>query len=105
MKKTVFLMGFFLIAFIHPLSLPAGTLSLDYSTYLGGTGGGYSQALEVDSAGCAYVSGTTSSGDFPTVNPYQSSHSSPGSINIAFVTKFSSEGSSLVYSTYLGDWG
>jgi uncharacterized protein (TIGR03437 family) len=98
---------------------------LSYASYLGGsstdtigfpTGPGISQAgtsqgLAVDSAGSAYVTGRTFSIDFPTQHPYQSAPPAkiqgvpPGQWPSAFVTKFSPDGSSLVYSTYLGGNG
>ena len=101
---------------------------LSYATYLAGSGwdnianttgpgiqqAGTSQGLAVDSAGSAYVTGYTKSIDFPTKNPYLSappakgpagSPVSPGLWPTAFVTKFSPDGSSLVYSTYLGGNG
>jgi len=56
----------------------------------------------VDGSFNAYVSGVTSSIDFPTVNPIQAS--SGGSFD-AFVTKVNPAGSGLVYSTYLGGSG
>jgi hypothetical protein len=80
----------------------AGT-ALVYSTYVGGTGSGHSldhaNSIAVDSAGNAYVTGSTSKADFPTVNAYQSARR--GSSD-AFVTKLNPSGSALVYSTYLG---
>jgi hypothetical protein len=74
---------------------------LGYSTYLGGTGseGGY--GIAVDKSGCAFVTGTTYSPDFPTQNPYQTYYGGMGSGD-AFVTKLSAAGNTLVYSTYLG---
>jgi uncharacterized protein (TIGR03437 family) len=72
---------------------------------------GVSQGLAVDSAGSVYVAGYTYSLDFPTKNPYESAPPAkqfagvnvpPGEWTSAFVTKFSPDGSSLVYSTYLG---
>jgi len=78
--------------------------SLLYSTYLGGSAGSVGapetgNGIAVDSAGCAYVAGTTSSSNFPTMNPLQSALA--GSQD-AFVLKLSASGSALVYSTYLG---
>ncbi len=52
----------------------------------------------VDTAGAAYVTGWTYSTDFPTLNPYQTDQG----LADVFVTKLSSSGRSLVYSTYLG---
>jgi hypothetical protein len=76
--------------------------ALVYSTYLGGSGDEYGNAIAVDSAGDAYVTGPTSSIDFPTVNAIQPTLH--GSEN-AFITKINAVGSALVYSTYLGGSG
>jgi len=73
---------------------------LVYSTYLGSNG--TAVGIAVDSSGSAYVTGATSSAEFPTVNPIQGSLE--GSSN-AIVAKFNPEGSALVYSTYLGGNG
>jgi PKD repeat protein len=72
---------------------------LVYSTYLGGSDGEVGRAIAVDGAGSAYVTGETSSANFPTLNPYQGTNR--GGVD-AFVTKLSSGGNSLVYSTFLG---
>jgi hypothetical protein len=72
---------------------------LIYSTYLGGSGIDQGNAIAVDSAGNAYVVGTTTSTDFPTKNALQAANG--GSYNV-FVTKFNPDGSVLLYSTYLG---
>src|SRR6202043_1531319 len=53
----------------------------------------------VDSAGNAYVAGSTTSSDFPVVTPFQAALPGP---QAAFVTKINAAGSALVYSTYLG---
>jgi hypothetical protein len=80
---------------------PSGT-ALVYSTYLGGSGvdlGAYD--IAVDDSGAAYVTGETWSSDFPMANALQSNHG-VGQED-GFVSKLSSDGSTLVYSTYL--WG
>jgi hypothetical protein len=92
-----------LVAFVAKLNA-AGT-ALVYSTYLGGNASTDGFKIAVDSAGDAYVTGYTTSTNFPTVNPIQSSLA--GTQN-AFLTKLNATGSALVYSTYLGgngsDW-
>ena len=72
--------------------------ALVYSTYLGGVGQDNASAIVVDTAGNAYVTGFTSSGNFPVLNPLQQSRN--GAIN-AFVTKLNPSGV-ILYSTYLG---
>lgn len=82
--------------------------ALLYSTYLGGSGGfDSSRAIAVDGAGNAYITGDTSSADFPTQNPLQSVHAdnfagSTSGYSDAFVTKLNASGTALVYSTFLG---
>jgi hypothetical protein len=78
---------------------------LVYSTYLGG---GFNhdigQAIAVDAARNAYVTGRTESGDFPTTaGAFQQTHA--GGRTDAFVTKVNPAGSALVYSTFLGGNG
>ena len=90
-------------AFVTKLT-PAGALT--YSTFLGGNGTDNGQGITADSSGNAYVTGFTDSTNFPTKNPIQPTigGSSTGNGDV-FVTKLSSDGSSLVYSTYLGGAG
>jgi len=75
---------------------------LAYSTYLGGNLGDAAARIAVDAAGNAFVTGGTTSTDFPTANAIQPTY---GGISDVFVTKINSEGTSLVYSTYLGGSG
>jgi len=73
--------------------------ALSYSTYLGGTGTDGAFGVAIDSAGNCYVTGFTSSTNFPTKNPYQKKNG--GGID-TFVTKMNATGTALVYSTYVG---
>ena len=73
---------------------------LTYSTYLGGGGVDQGRAIAVDGSGNAYVTGFTSSTDFPSGNSIQNKFG--GGTFDAFVTKINAAGSARVYSTYLG---
>jgi hypothetical protein len=84
-------------AFVAKLN-PTGT-TLVYSSYLGGSGSDVAEGIALDLTGAAYVTGATSSANFPTVNAFQPVAHSSGT---AFVTKIAPAGSSLAYSTYLG---
>ncbi len=98
-------------AFVTKLA-PAGN-TLVYSTYLGGSGGFYEDqghyfvgdggaGIALDGHGHAHVAGFTSSTDFPTKNAFEPTLEA---ISDAFVTKLSSDGQTLVFSTYLGGSG
>ena len=80
----------------------ANGASLIYSTYLGGTEYDEAYSLGIDSSGNAYVTGTTTSANFPTKGPKQVSNGGNGD---AFVAKINAAGSALVYSTFLGGVG
>jgi hypothetical protein len=74
-----------------------------YSTYLGGSGADQGHGIAVDPVGNAYVTGVTSSSDFPTTaGAFDTTFN--GSFD-AFVTKLDAAGSMLVYATYLGGSG
>jgi len=80
--------------------------SLVYSTYLGGNGTDYTAGIAVDSAGNAYVAGTTTSSNFPTNGlnaPFQNVPLSTG--KHVFVSVLGNTGLSLLYSTYLSGNG
>lgn len=82
--------------------LNASGSALVYSTYLGGSYGDGIGGIAVDGAGSAYVTGSTSSTDFPTRNPFQAANAG---YQDAFIAKLNPAGTSLVYSTYLGGGG
>ena len=86
-------------AFVTKLN-PTGS-GLVYSTYLGGIGFDAGLGIAVDTAGNAYVTGGTTSTDFPTTpGAFQPTF---GGGEDAFVTKLNPTGSALLYSTYLRD--
>jgi hypothetical protein len=84
-------------AFVTKLN-PSGTARL-YTTYLGGSSYELGSAIAVDAAGNAYVTGITSSPDFPLRRPLQQSW---GGGYDAFVAELNPAGDRLDYSTYLG---
>jgi len=88
-------------AFVSKLN-PAGSALL-FSTYLGGTGSDYGYAIALDSSANAYITGYTTSINFPTT-PAAFDHVFSGAYDV-FVAKLNSSGSALAYSTYLGGSG
>jgi hypothetical protein len=86
-------------AFVTKLSVDGS--SLVYSTYLGGSGADYGYDITVDNQGQAAVTGYTASINFPEVDSLQENQATDD----AFVTKFSVDGASLVFSTYFGGNG
>jgi len=96
---------------------PTGTAFL-YSTYLGGSSDDAVFGIAVDANGNAYVTGATSSSDFPTTTGVvQTKFAGPATapqppqfrptfvFGDSFAAKLQSDGSGLVYSTYLGGLG
>lgn len=88
-------------AFVAKIN-PAGT-AVEYSTFLGGSGEEGGRAIAVDASGAAYVTGYTSSADFPTTpGALQNTH---GGGDDMFVSKLDADGAGLLYSTYIGRLG
>jgi hypothetical protein len=85
-------------AFVTKLN-PTGS-ALVYSTVLGGTGSEGASAVVLDPAGDAWVTGGTGSVDFPvTVGAFDRTFNG---MSDAFLSELSPNGSTLIYSTYLG---
>jgi uncharacterized protein (TIGR03437 family) len=80
-----------------------GASALLWASYLGGSGDEDATALAIDGAGAVYVTGDTTSTNFPTANAYQGSYG--GGASDTIVAKISGDGTKLVYSTYLGGSG
>ncbi len=86
---------------IFVTKISASGASLEFSTYLGGSGRETTSSLAIDGANAIHVSGTTSSQNFPvTANALQ--HSYGGGSSDGFVCKISPDGTTLNYSTYIG---
>lgn len=83
----------------YVFKLNAAGTKLLYSTFLGGNNYDYGNAIAIDAAGHAYVTGYTTSTDFPTT-PGALSGTLLGSSS-AFVTKLDPAGRHLVYSTFI----
>ena len=86
---------------------PSRTLVIDpilsYSTYLGGSNIDGANAIAIAPDKTAFITGGTYSLDFPTAHPLQPNHGGPDDFfKDAFVSKLSADGSTLLYSTYLG---
>jgi hypothetical protein len=83
-------------AFVTKLS---ATGSVVYSTYFGGSSSETGEGIAVDDVGNTYLTGVTTSTDFPTKNAFQGTYQGEGD---AFVTKLEPDGSAIIQSTYLG---
>src|SRR6185503_18106880 len=73
--------------------------TLAYSTCLGGGALDTSEAIAVDGDGNVYVAGQTVSLNFPVTNAFRAT---PAGLSDAYVTKLNSNGTAVIYSTYLG---
>jgi len=87
-------------AFVTKLNTSGSALV--YSTFLGGSNDDRGASIAIDSAGNAYVGGTTRSTNFPVASPAQPTS---GGGQDAFVAKLNAAGSALTWSTYIGGVG
>jgi hypothetical protein len=103
--------GYFADGFVAKLN-PTGT-NLEYATFLGDLNYDWGNAIAVDSAGAAYITGVTHSPKFPTTSgAFDRVCGTDGTCTLdttantvrpdAFITKLNPAGSDLVYSTFLG---
>jgi hypothetical protein len=96
--------GFALGSYDHTRSLVIDPV-LSYLTYIGGSANDLINGIAIDTAGSAYIVGTSSSSDYPTKNAYETI--SPGMAAASgryslVVSKFNATGTALVYSTFIG---
>lgn len=67
-----------------------------YSTYIGGTKSDQVECMDIDTAGCAYITGSTMSGDYPVTKALASQLKADTSD--IFITKLNATGSAIAYS-------
>jgi uncharacterized protein (TIGR03437 family) len=79
---------------------PSGSKLL-YGTYFGGTGGDKPTGIAIDASGHAYITGITTSTDFPAT-PGALQTTLPSGVSNSFVIQLNPTGTGLVYATYLG---
>ncbi len=84
-------------AFVTKIN-PSGSATV-YSTYLGGADSDVATSVAVDAAGVVYLTGSTTSSNFPLKNPDQGRNNGGSD---AFIATINAAGSDLGYSTYLG---
>jgi hypothetical protein len=81
--------------------IAANGTGIEWSSFLGGGGTDRARGLAIDSTGNAYLTGSTNSDNFPSVNPQQPGPFRPEDLD-AFVAKFPAGGTPLTFSTRLG---
>ena len=102
--SPILVLNIFLCCFLPMSSFPVNALitnsdsTLAFSTYFGGSSYDYNYAVAVDDSHNIYVTGKTSSANFPTRNAYNSNY---GGSEDAYVLKFDSTGL-LTFSTFFG---
>lgn len=91
------------MVFISKLTADGSTLL--YSTFLGGSSSASLQGIAVDDSGNVFVTGDTGGGTIPfptTPGAFDTTHNGAPD---AFISKLSADGSTLLYSTFLGGSG
>jgi hypothetical protein len=89
--------------FVAKLNPMGGALT--YSTFIGGSGSDQASRITVDSLGNAYITGSTNSSDFPVAPGSFQPSKGAGTSEDAFIAKLNSDGSRLLYASYLGGAG
>lgn len=79
---------------------PSGAI-LQFGTYFGGAGVDRPSGIALDAMGNVYITGSTTSSDFPVTPGALQSKLPPGVTN-SFIVKLNSTGNKVMYSTYLG---
>lgn len=82
--------------------LDASGSVLAYSTYIGAGSDEYSDAVVINAADEAFVTGYTSSSAFPLANAFDNTYNGGAFYGDAFLLKMNAQGNNLIYSTYIG---
>ncbi|MFB3895136.1 MAG: SBBP repeat-containing protein [bacterium] len=93
--------GFSVLSLFSSLVGFANAGQLVYSTFLGGSGDEHGNNIAVDSIGNVFITGYTSSTDFPTTSGIFDDQYN-GNPTDTYVVKLNSTGSAMVFSTYIG---
>ena len=86
-------------AFLAELSADGSTLL--YGTYLGGTGQDSAGSMAFDTAGNIWLTGSSNATNYPVTSDALQAQNSSGGFNFT-LTELSSDGATILYSTYLG---
>lgn len=73
-----------------------------FATYLGGSDDDEALSLALDMDGSVYVAGFSHSQDFPVINGYPGGTPAVGGNPAGTLSKLSADGSTLLYSTFIG---
>ncbi len=91
-----------------PIAAAGDSEDLNYSTYIGGNDTDFGESIVVDTEGNVYITGYTRSSNFnTTTGAFDETYN--GGMTDLFICKLSADGSTLIYSTFIGggnsDWG
>lgn len=87
------------------LKLSTADGSIEYGTLIGGDYTDMGYGITLDSDGNIWLTGSTGSTDFPTVDAYQDEPSAPLYVYTdAFIMKLNPAGDSILYSSYFGGY-
>ena len=79
--------------------IPSDMSDIHWLRYIGGNGTESGWCLDVDDAGNTYLTGETNSTDFPSTDSFDNFYNG---FTDSFVLKLSADGTTIIYSTYLG---
>jgi hypothetical protein len=103
MKLPLRLCSFSLVILLCACATPASAAGMLWSTFLGGGGADNGYALATDGSGNTIITGSTTSTNYPTTSG--AAQRSNGGATDVVVTKLATDGTTVLWSTYLGGAG